>query len=247
MPNLKVITIDFWNTLFDSQDGAIRNDRRLKVLFDTLRDLGINLDMNKLNKVIQNSWEYYSQIWENDFRTPSAKEILEYIWNKMHFNNNLMAIDYLADFFEKSILYFPPNLLPGAEEILKNLSKKYKLAIVSDTGFSPGSVMRELMQSSGILKYFSDFSFSNETGVSKPHPKAFNIILDNFDCKPEFALHIGDIERTDIEGAVGIGMQAIRFDGDPTSPLAKAKTLSSKANFIAKSWQDVYTYIEQTY
>lgn len=246
-PKLKVITIDFWNTLFDSQDGAIRNDSRLKVLFDTLKDIGFDFDIAKLNKIIQNSWKYYSEIWEKDLRTPEAEEILNYIWQKMNFQDNKPAINYLVNFFEKSILYFPPNLLPGVVDALENLSSNYKLAIISDTGFSPGLVMRELMKTYDVLKYFSAFSFSNETGVSKPHPKAFNVVLKELGSVPSDALHIGDIERTDIEGAVGAGMKAIRFDGDPTSPLSKNKTNTSKANFIAKNWQDISTYIDRNY
>ncbi len=236
---IKVITIDFWNTLFDSQDGFLRNQSRLKVLFDTLFDMNIEFDEKKLINVLKYSWQYYNNIWQNMQRTPDAREILSHIWEKMHFSNNPAALDYIVDFFEKSILYFPPDLQPFVENILPELSQKYQLAIISDSGFSPGKIMRKLMQNKGIDKYFSTYSFSDETGFAKPHKIAFMAALDALNCTPDNALHIGDIERTDILGAKSIGMKAIRYDGDPDSELAAQKPLTSVADYIAKDWNEI--------
>ena len=242
---IKVITIDFWNTLFDSVDdtGILRNSARYKVLINTVNDLGISLDLDKLDEVMQKSWKYYNQIWLNEMRTPKVEEILKYIWENMNFKKNDKAFDYLVNFFENSILYFPPQLQPNVLSSLEILHKKYLLAIISDTGFSPGRIMSKMMQECGILKYFTAFSYSDETGVSKPHPLAFNCILEKVNCKPENAIHIGDIERTDIEGAKSVGMYAIRYDGDKDSMFVPQKSTDSKADFIAKDWNEITNFI----
>lgn len=243
MKNIKVITVDFWNTLFDSHDGNIRNDARLKVLLSTLKDLEFEIDFNKFDEVVRRSWQYYSMIWETEFRTPNAEELINFVWNEMNFDKNPKAIDYIVKFFEKSIIYFPPNLLPNAKDVICKLSQKYKLAIVSDTGFSPGIVMRELMDTVEILKYFSAFSFSDETGVAKPHPKAFDTILKELDCMPEEALHIGDIERTDICGARDIGMRAIKYCGDRSLFLKQYASETTRAEFMTDSWLEIENYL----
>ena len=239
---IKIITIDFWNTLFNSDSGRLRNSARLKVLINTLNDLEIQIEEEIFDTVMQESWKYYSEKWVNETRTPNANEIINYIWEKMNFAKNEKAVNYVVDFFENSILYFPPKLQENALFAIQELSKKYKLAIISDTGFSPGKVMSQMLEEIGINKYFTAFSYSDETGVAKPHPKAFTTVLEFFDCLPENALHIGDIERTDIAGAKNIGMYAIRYDGDPDSNLAFPKTVETQADFVAKDWNEIVEF-----
>ena len=239
---IKLITIDFWNTLFNSESADLRNFGRNKVLIDTLNDLGISIDNEKFNDVIQKSWKYYSDKWINEYRTPSANEILTYIWNEMNFEKNTKAFEYIVDFYEKVIVLFPPDLEAGAEEAIIKLSTKYKLAIVSDTGFSPGYMVDKLLVNLDIRKYFSAFSYSDETGVAKPHPKSFTTILEQLNIKPEEAIHIGDIDRTDIEGAKAVGMRAIRYDGSVDKSILYLRDNVSKADFVANTWDEIVKY-----
>ena len=141
------------------------------------------------------------------------------------------ALDYLVDFFEKMVLLFPPELETGALDSIRTLSDKFLLGIVSDTGFSPGWAMSEMMREQDVLRYFSFFSYSDETGVAKPHPKAFQVLLDKLNISPQEALHIGDIEATDILGASSIGMHSIRYDGGMSNQ--QSSTMSaSQADII---------------
>jgi putative hydrolase of the HAD superfamily len=74
-------------------------------------------------------------------------------------------------------------------------------------------MLRDWMASQRILSYFTHLTFSDELGVSKPHPDAFLTTLSRLEVLPEEAVHIGDLPRTDIAGAKGVGMRAIRFTG----------------------------------
>jgi putative hydrolase of the HAD superfamily len=240
---IKLITIDFWNTLFNSDSGDIRNYSRNKVLIDTLNDMGITLNYTQFDDVLKKSYEYYTIIWIDEQRTPSSREILAFIWSKMGFEKNIKAFEYVVDFFEKTIILFPPELEPNAEEALIKLSTKYKLGIVSDTGFSPGRMVDKLLIELDIKKYFSAFSYSDETGVSKPHPKSFTTILEQLNISPEEALHIGDIDRTDIAGAKALGMKAIRYDGSIDVNLLYLRDKTSQADFIADNWNDIVDWL----
>ncbi|MCL2040209.1 MAG: HAD family hydrolase [Bacteroidetes bacterium] len=248
---MELITIDFWNTLFNGASGDIRNHSRNKVLLNTLNDLGISIDKDKFDIILKKSWEYYNHCWINECRTPNATEILNFIWQEMKFAeginkaNNDRAFKYIVDFFENTILIFPPDLEPGAKEAITELSAKYKLAIVSDTGFSPGEIVDQLLIKLDIRKYFSAFSYSDQTGVAKPHPKAFLTILEKLNVKPENAIHIGDIDRTDIDGAKAIGMKAIRYDGNIDKNLIDLRYNKSNADFITSSWNEIVEYIEK--
>jgi len=245
MSKIKVITIDFWNTLFDSSNGIERNEHRIKKLKSAFESIGFEISDADYEKAMQQAWEYFNNIWRNELRTISTRDAILFFWNYFHAPFVEKLISDVVDAFEKSILIHPPSLIEGVPEALNTLSKKFKLAIVSDTGFSPGSILRELLKISGIYDYFSYFSFSNETGVAKPHPKAFLTVLNHFGCEPQNALHIGDIEETDIQGAKNLHMFAIRFIGNHLDFLSEDTEIHTLADYIATSWNEIPKIIDE--
>lgn len=242
--NIKVITIDFWNTIFDSSNGNERNIHRIKEMKNEISRMGLNISEEKYQNVLEQSWEYFNNIWRNQQRTPSAEESRNFFWEKLNLPDNNGEADKILKIFAESVLYYPPKLIVGAKEALEELSHNYKLALVSDTGFSPGKILRRLMYENDILHYFSAFSFSDETEVAKPHSTAFLTILDQFNVKPSEALHVGDIEDTDIKGAKSLGMYAVRFNGDPTALLNLNKSKESIADFMSDNWKDIVLFIK---
>jgi FMN phosphatase YigB (HAD superfamily) len=97
--------------------------------------------------------------------------------------------------------------------MLVELSTRYPLAIISDTGITPGRVLRQILEKDGVLGYFSHLTFSDELGWSKPHPEAFLSTLIALNARPDSAVHIGDLLRTDILGAQSVGMRAVQYIG----------------------------------
>ncbi|NOZ47164.1 MAG: HAD family hydrolase [Chlorobi bacterium] len=241
--NLKVITIDFWNTLFDSGNAEKRNNLRITTFLNETDKLGFYIKYGEIEKTIKASWEYFNKLWIEEQRTPTALDLVKFFWDYLNLPENKKAMIEIADEFANSILDYPPNLLEYVEESLKELKKKYRLAIISDTGFSPGSILKKLLEKEKILKYFDEFSFSDETGVAKPNKKAYLTALDKLDCKPESALHIGDIERTDIVGAKQLGMRAIRFIGDSTTLFIKNNSKTTIADAKVSSWKNIINTI----
>jgi putative hydrolase of the HAD superfamily len=137
----------------------------------------------------------------------------------------------------RGVLDHPPQLLPGVREALAFLAARAKLAIISDTAFSPGSILRELMVEQDIDRYFSGYVFSDETGIAKPHPEAFAAALNQLQGAPEEGVHIGDIERTDIRGARGAGMKAILYDGG--SERSKYAEDETAADAVMHHWNEI--------
>jgi HAD superfamily hydrolase (TIGR01509 family) len=241
---LKVITIDFWNTIFDSSNGTARNEYRISEFRNQMILINASISEEDYKNAMKSSWEYFNTIWKSEYRTPSTDETVRYFWRTLHLEPNEDSMSALVESFGDSVLYHPPKLLPGIEDALDELSNNYLLAIISDTGFSPGRTLRRLLQENDILRYFSEFSFSDETGVSKPHPKAYQKILNALECSPGEALHVGDIEETDIVGAKNLGMKAIRFTGDPTAMLNGNNPIKSLADFEAKTWEEILSQIK---
>lgn len=242
---LKVITVDFWNTIVDSSNGIGRNSYRQRVLVEEMQNLDYDLTHELWGEATKASWQYFNSIWTNEHRTPSADETIEYFWKYLELPYSKSSVNICKEAFAGAILKHPPKLLSGVVEAFDKWKDNYDLAIVSDTGFSPGSTLRELMSRLGVLDYFKSFSFSDESGVSKPHPKAFRYVLDELDAHPSEALHVGDIERTDIVGAKRIGMKAIRYMGDPSGEMNKQNPKATLADREAQSWEEVIKQVDE--
>ncbi len=241
---IKVVTIDFWNTIFDSSNGNLRNKYRQRVLIQTIDQHNVTIKEEEFNDAMKASWEYFNNIWRNEHRTPTPKETVEFFWNYLHLPPDELAIEELTREFGECVLLYPPSLMSGFKENLALLAKKFPLAVISDTGFSPGTILKELLKLENVLDYFDSFSFSDETGVSKPHKNAYYKVLNELKCHPENAVHIGDIESTDILGAKNIGMKAIRFSSDAPNIFSKENPDTSLADFIAKSWDEIPSLID---
>ncbi len=240
---IKAITIDFWNTLLDSSKGRERNAYRLSVLKSELTALGVEFTEEQYTGALKSSWEYFNNIWKNEQRTPLTIETVMYFWKKMNIPENKSTIDRVVDAFSNCNLIYQPALIPGVRDALDKLSGDFRLAIISDTGFSPGSILRQLMEEKNILKYFTAFSFSDETGVAKPHPKAYTTALGYLEAEPADAIHIGDIEDTDIQGAKAVGMKAIRFNSDEPDLYSRNNPHDTIADYQADSWEEVLDII----
>ena len=94
---------------------------------------------------------------------------------------------------------------PEAENILKELSERYKIGIIANQ--NPGS--KERLNKLGLLKYIDLVIASAEEGVAKPDLQIFQIALERADCKPEEAVMVGDRLDNDIAPANKIGMNTV--------------------------------------
>ncbi len=233
-----VVTIDFWSTLFDSQRGEERVKARENIIKEHLLRLTGSVDEDKVQASMRASWEYFRHVWMHEQRTPLTQELVEYFWQHIGVKTDADAIEHVSVGFADSILAHPPLLLPGATEALQQLHDYADIALISDTAFSPGRILRQVMRDAGVEQYFSAFSFSDETGVAKPHRTAYETALKDFATEPHRCIHIGDIEETDIKGAADMGMHSIRYDGDYQHSF-HGERKPTQATHIAAHWNEV--------
>jgi len=240
---LRLITVDLWNTLLGAAGSARRHNARMERLRAYALSYGREPQPQELQQALQRAWEYYNACWRGQQRTPTVVELTEILWRHLGLRHDPARLARLAEELAADILDHPPPLLPGARTALQQLAARYLLGLISDTAFSPGSVLRELLRRYGIAELFTAFSFSDETGVAKPHPHAYRAVLTHLGTLPEQALHIGDLEETDILGAKQLGMHAVLFLGDSDSEFPKPQ--HTRADAIATHWEQVPQLIEQ--
>jgi putative hydrolase of the HAD superfamily len=102
----------------------------------------------------------------------------------------------------------------GAKTALERLAAHgVRRALICDTGFSPGRVVRRLLERVGLLSLLEVTVFSEEIRVPKPDPRAFAAALSALGVAPQGAVHVGDLRRSDVAGARAVEMGAVRFAG----------------------------------
>lgn len=231
---LRAVTFDFWSTLFADTRGREREQLRGAILRDALAQAGRQVSDLALRDGLSAAWDYFDGVWLNEHRTPTCDELVEAILRTMRAELPPEAHERLVERFERLVLEVPPEPMPGAVYTMPQLAERYRLAVICDTGYSPGSVLRQLLDKHDLLGHFEYTYFSNEHGVSKPDARTFLHVLEELDVRPSEAAHVGDIQRTDIAGAQGAGMSAVHFVGANNADVAH-----STADVIVSHFEDL--------
>lgn len=230
----RVISLDLWNTIIDSSNTDARRAHRISGLTRLLSPYVPDMSKEKSEQLIKEQVHWFDLIWKNEHRTPVTADLTDRILDRVGLTGNQELRRSVTDLFEEGILVAPPALTPGLADVLPVLASEYRIGIISDTHFSPGRVVLSLLERYEIRQYFSFLSFSDENGVSKPHPAMYHKIADSAGIPVTDLLHIGDMERTDITGARAIGAGSILYAG---ANLADLK--STTADAVATHWNQV--------
>jgi FMN hydrolase / 5-amino-6-(5-phospho-D-ribitylamino)uracil phosphatase len=237
-PMITTVTIDFWNTIVDAGNGEQRRAHRHAAMQRVCDELGRTWDPDAVDAAVRTATKVFEERWFGERRTMNASETLEVVWRELDLVVTPEQHERVRQAFEESILIGMPRLLEGAAEAIEVLAAQYRLALISDTAISPGVMLREVLARHGVARHFTTMVFSDESGVAKPHARAFELALEACGAAPHEAVHIGDIERTDIAGAVAMGMKAILFEGDPNR-LHYSDPASTDAHARASAWREI--------
>jgi putative hydrolase of the HAD superfamily len=212
--SIKGISFDFWNTLFKEPPGAFRfyKERRRLLLAEACSGHR-SVTRAELDDACRVEREAHERVWQEEHRTLSAAERVAAILSELNVSLTAAEFAELTFKMEEIILEQPPHLVYGAAAAVCDLSKRYRMGIISDVGFSPGRVLKRLLAENGLLEAFDSLVFSDEAGCAKPHLRVFETTARSLDAEPRALVHIGDLERTDIIGAKQAGYRAIRFTG----------------------------------
>jgi putative hydrolase of the HAD superfamily len=95
----------------------------------------------------------------------------------------------------------------AAETLQKLKSQNYNLGIFSNAGDDKD--VQELIEAFDIRHHFDFVLTSAACFYRKPHPRAFEIALAQWNVSPNEAVMVGDSLEADINGAKNVGMQSI--------------------------------------
>ncbi len=227
---IEAITFDFWNTLVVDGGGAGR-DTRLTAWLGILEDAGFATERAHLDAAMASSWERFLGAWQTNEQYTHVEAAVD-ILDELGYDVPPEVHDALISSFTYSTSNYP-SLTEGIEGCLRRLkAADVRIGIICDVGMTPGSALREILDHNGLLELFDHWSFSDEVGFYKPAPEIFQHALAGLGgIAPSAAAHIGDLKRTDVAGALAMGMTAIRYTG----AFDDAESEGTEATFVVAS------------
>lgn len=224
LDSLEAVTFDCWGTLI-YQPHSVSNERdREGIMIDALREADVPFDSDQaVRDALAAASRRHWDSWGRGIAT-GAPEAVTWAFEMLEVENAPLAERVTRQIQERA-LESPIRALDGARETLAGLQRRgIRRALVCDTGFTPATVVRQLLDRVGLLELLEVTIFSDEAGVPKPNPIVFRAALSHLEVEPQRAAHVGDLLLTDIRGARGMGMTSVRIrdhnDDDTDSPEA---------------------------
>lgn len=198
------------NILFDLDDTLLDFHLAEKIaLTKTLVHLGIEpkeATLSRYSAINLSQWKLLEQekITRNEVKTRRY----QLLFDELQID---CSAEYAAEYYE-NLLGVGHYFVDGAEELLKQLAKDYRLYIVSN---GTAKVQESRIKSSGIAIYLDDIFISQQIGFDKPNVKFFNYCFSSI---PNFKKHetliIGDSLSSDIMGGKNSGIKTVWFNPD---------------------------------
>jgi len=202
---IRAVTFDCWGTLINDRDFAAATAIRVRAIAEAA---GGTMSGTEARELLDSAWREHHRQWLDgvQFGSPGiARIISEELGDEA-------VIGLLQETFEDAGRHGVIYEIPGAASTLASLREQgIRTALVCDAGMTPGRVVRDLLNGVGVLEHLEFCAFSDEIGVPKPSPEMFSVALEAIDTTPEEAVHVGDLLRTDVDGARAFGMRTIRI------------------------------------
>ena len=249
-PRPHAVTFDCWSTLIVEAAPGWGPSRRARILAERA-----DVDDARAGEAIGVAWREHQLRWHRG-QAFTAHHMALHALDLLGRELDARALAELTIALESEALNHEVRALPGAQHALEALAEAgIRRALVCDTGFSPGRVVRELLVRAGLFDLLEAAVFSDELGVPKPSRRPFEEALAALGAPAERAIHVGDLRRSDVAGARGMGMGSVRLalhhDDSDDQPGDRAGVIDCRvagctppcprpeADVVARSYDDV--------
>src|SRR5512133_894932 len=230
MSRITHVLLDFFGTLVNFADlGADEMHARSYAL---LRSTGYD-----------QAYDHYVQEWDasfEDFNRQSQVDLREYALDEVcrAFLTRAYArppstelVEQFRDAYVQDWNHWM-RYPPGIEALVRDLSSRYALALVTNTCHAP--LVRGHLQSLGVECCFSAIVTSIEEGKRKPSPSIFARALELTLGSAETSVHVGDSYEADYLGAKAAGIDCLLIDPHRRYPIPAEHRIDSVLDLRAR-------------
>ena len=205
---IKAISFDAVGTLLYLPKGVGENYRAVG------ESIGLTLDAAALDRAFYQSWGSMPTRTaidgprENDDKD-WWRELVDRMLRQVAPALNELDRD---NFFEVAYEHFTEagvwELYSDVVDVLKRLSPKFQLAIVSNFD----GRLRLILEHLAVSKFFRHVFVSSEIGADKPDPEIFRRALNYLGLRGDELFHVGDDPKRDWEAARTAGLRIFELD-----------------------------------
>ncbi len=213
------MTFDLWQTLIfdDVKTDRDRTWLRCEGLRKLLSESDIAYSTEQLMEAHEKSAAELQASWKRNQHMSTLDQVRLILQiasgDGIQLPKSKATLRKLEEAYVEPVFKYPPVLNEEAVVTLEGIRRRArKLGIISNTGRTPGSALRLVLEKFGILRFFDETIFSDEAGCRKPDRRIFDLAASELGTESRRMIHIGDNPEADIWGAKQAGMRAILFE-----------------------------------
>jgi putative hydrolase of the HAD superfamily len=216
MAVLKAIAFDLWETLITDTPELSRQQERLRLtrMEEILAAHGHGALAERIEDAYRALWRRCHDLyWSLDLDVPCRRQIEHFLEELQLDVRDEGVLEALEDAYAGAALEILPRTVDGAPELLAELKARgLRVGLISNTGRTPGSVLRAILEALRLAPHIDAMVFSNEHGQCKPQASIFEELRRGLGVAYDEMMFVGDNLYVDVHGAQRLGMRAVHFD-----------------------------------
>jgi putative hydrolase of the HAD superfamily len=214
---IRAIAFDLWETLITDTPELSRQQERLRLerMEQLLAARGFAAEAERIEDAYRRLWHRCQELyWSSDVDIPCRRQI-EHFLEGLELDAATFSETELTELehaYASAALDVLPKTVEGARETLAEIrGRGLRVGLISNTGRTPGSVLRDVLSALGVAEYIDTMVFSNEHGACKPQPSIFEELRRGLGVAYDEIVFVGDNLYVDVHGAQRTGMRGIHF------------------------------------
>lgn len=207
--SLKAIAFDLWETLITDTPAASRAQERMRLE----RMAGIlGMSVESIESAYRHVWHRCQELyWSRDEDIPCRRQV-EHFLEGVGIEADEATMIALEHAYANAAVETLPSIVAGADGVVASLKERgFRIGLISNTGRTPGSALRQILERLGIAASIDAMVFSNEHGVCKPQRSIFEALRQSLGVAYEEMMFVGDNLYVDVHGAQRCGMVGVHF------------------------------------
>ncbi|HYC88450.1 MAG TPA: HAD family hydrolase [Thermoanaerobaculia bacterium] len=213
---MKAIAFDLWETLITDTPELSRQQERLRLtrMEEILAAHGHGALAERIEHAYRALWRRCHDLyWSLDLDVPCRRQIEHFLEELQLDVRDEGMLEALEDAYAGAALEILPRVVDGAPELLAELKARgLRVGLISNTGRTPGSVLRAILEALQLAPHLDVMVFSNEHGQCKPQASIFEELRRGLGVAYDEMMFVGDNLYVDVHGAQRLGMRAVHFD-----------------------------------
>lgn len=209
--DITLVSFDLWHTIIDTNQEF--NEKRIALFFNALiKERDVPIAEESFRKIFSQQKKVSEKQSEEEQRHIDFEERMIAIQQALAIPPLSAEVLASLDQQHRDLAYqFPPTLMhTDIKQLFTDIVASGKeMAIISNTGLVDSSAARNALHVHDLDQYITHHLYSDKAGLTKPHPRIFEMLIDQSERQPHEILHIGDNYTTDYEGPQRAGFRSM--------------------------------------